>query len=96
MKKDYLLRLQQIAQAQLVDEIGRRGVRFFAEVDWLGLDEELNHILASAVASEINGAGQYPTLKKYIDDCVREDVETMVVEDARNFLGEPEWKSIEN
>ena len=86
MKKDYLLRLQQIAQAQLVDEIGRRGLRHFAEVNWLGLDEELNHILASAVASEINGAGQYPTLKRYIDDCVREDVEQRVVEECRQML----------
>lgn len=88
MKKDYVLRLRQIAQAQLVDEIGRNGTRFFCEANVLGLDDELNHILASAVAAEINGAGQYPTLAKFIDDCVREDVETMCIDDVRKLLGE--------
>lgn len=86
MDKDYVLRLHERARAALIDEIGRKGIAFFEGVDTSDFNSDLAHILVSAIASELSGAGLYPNLKRFIDDCVREEVETFVVDDARLLM----------
>ena len=91
MKKEYLQRLREIAQAHLIDDIGTQGVAFFDRAEQLGIHDDLAHILASAVAAEISGAGLYPSLKSYIDQCIQDDVETLVIDDARAVMRSERW-----
>lgn len=85
MNREYVMTRRGEARAAFILALGNMPLRDLLRIDGAAADE-IRHIIASSIASELSGAGLYPHLRAWAEQCINDDLEQTLVEEARKVL----------